>query len=295
MKYVKETFLMILLMLPLTLSAVPHEPSPAGGGWLELNPQLPLVQTEKPWFPDYPGPLTIEAWIYIEEPPNLQSAFSLVGQTSRFNWAILGHSGDSNFDGVPDSIGGILTQEHNGTSGMVTTHLPARKWVHYVAVIDNGVTVGSSGFITQISHGESLATANNRLIIGGVPVLTEIAFPNKQETVLGTGVYIDELRISCVLRYKLGENYTVPTKAFTSDIDTLGLYHFDGESTEHYKDTSEHRIPLIRSRKNAESKKEQLAVEAPNKLATMWGTLKSARSRLEAFFLELMNLMIMMI
>ena len=257
MKWFKTTCLAIILMLPLTLLAAPHEPSPAGGGWLELNPKLPLVQTEKPWFPDYPGPLTIEAWIYIEEPPNLQSAFSLVGQTSRFNWAILGHSGDSNFDGVPDSIGGILTQEHNGTSGMVTTHLPARKWVHYVAVIDNSVTVGSSGFITQISHGESLATANNRLIIGGVPVLTEIAFPNKQETVLGTGVYIDELRISGVLRYKLGKNYAIPTKAFTPDVDTLGLYHFDGESTERYEDACPHKIPLIRVKKQTGSKSNQ--------------------------------------
>ena len=60
MKWLKRTCLVMILMLPLTLRAAPHEPSPAGGGWLELNPESPLVQTEKPWFPDYPGPLTIE-------------------------------------------------------------------------------------------------------------------------------------------------------------------------------------------------------------------------------------------
>ena len=46
MKWLKETCLVIILMLPLTLLAAPHEPSPAGGGWLELNPESPLVQTD---------------------------------------------------------------------------------------------------------------------------------------------------------------------------------------------------------------------------------------------------------
>ncbi len=100
MKWLKQTFLVIILMLPLTLLAAPHEPSPAGGGWLELNPKLPLVQTEKPWFPDYPGPLTIEAWVYIDGPPVVQdvislaagsrAAFSIAGQTDRFTCAITG-------------------------------------------------------------------------------------------------------------------------------------------------------------------------------------------------------------
>ena len=100
MKYVKEALLVIILMLPLTLYAAPHEPSPAGGGWLELNPELPRVQTEKPWFPDYPGPLTIEAWVYIDRPPSVRNirsltvgspaAFSIVGQTDRFTCAVVG-------------------------------------------------------------------------------------------------------------------------------------------------------------------------------------------------------------
>ena len=47
MKWFKVVCLLILLLLPLRLLAAPHEPSPAGGGWLELNPELPLVQTEK--------------------------------------------------------------------------------------------------------------------------------------------------------------------------------------------------------------------------------------------------------
>ena len=121
MKYVKETLLMIILMLPLMLSATPHEPSPAGGGWLELNPELPLVQTKKPWFPDYPGPLTIEAWVYIDRPPSVRdvislatgsrAAFSILGQTNRFTCAIVG-------DGYTASPA-IVTSAIEGGSGKI--------------------------------------------------------------------------------------------------------------------------------------------------------------------------------
>ena len=121
MKHVKGTFLMIVLMMPLMLFAAPHEPSPAGGGWLQLNPNLPLVQTEKPWFPDYPGPLTIEAWIYIDRPPSIQdvisletgsrAAFSIVGQTDRFTCVIVG-------DGYKASPA-IFTRGVEGGSGKI--------------------------------------------------------------------------------------------------------------------------------------------------------------------------------
>ncbi|MYA70436.1 LamG domain-containing protein [Candidatus Poribacteria bacterium] len=121
MKYVKEALLVIILMLPLTLYAAPHEPSPAGGGWLELNPELQRVQTKKPWFPDYPGPITIEAWVYIDRPPSVRdvislaagsrAAFSIVGQTDRFTCAIVG-------DGYKASPA-IVTSGVEGGSGKI--------------------------------------------------------------------------------------------------------------------------------------------------------------------------------
>ena len=111
----------IVMMMPLILFAAPHEPSPAGGGWLELNPKLPLVQTEAPWFPEYPGPLTIEAWIYIDRPPSVQdvislepgsrAAFSIVGQTGRFTCAVVG-------DGYKVSPA-IVTRRVEGGTGKI--------------------------------------------------------------------------------------------------------------------------------------------------------------------------------
>ena len=85
MKPISSTFLIILTLLltnPLVLFAAPHEPSPAGGGWLELNPELGLVQTEAPWFPELTGALTIEAWIYVDETFTQRSPI-LTGRSNR--------------------------------------------------------------------------------------------------------------------------------------------------------------------------------------------------------------------
>ena len=229
---------------------------PPGAAGLELNSELPLVQSEDPWFPVLPGPLTLEAWIYIEVSPPFQNAFSLVGQTNRFNWAVLGGAGDSNFDRIKDARGGILTKGTDGDAGIVTGQLVARRWVHYVAIIDGGAVVGSQGLVRKTGAGSPLASANAPLILGGVPILPGNAFPHEPETLPASGVYIDELRISRVVRYK--GKYPVPTKAFTADADTLGLYHFDEESSERYEDASEYHIALVRrSGKKVEAESDQ--------------------------------------
>ena len=247
MKINKVTFFTILaylLTIPYALLAAPHEPSPAGGGWCELNPTLSTLETQSPWFPDYDGPLTLEVWIYIDAPPKTHTAFSIVGQTKRFNWAIVEGNVDCNADGIPDASGAILTD----STGMVTAHLPSKQWIHYVTTINDGATVGSNGFITGKSPGKPLTSTDNRLVIGGVPVLIEMTFPDNAITVPTTGVYIDELRISRTLRYKAGEKYITPHKPFIPDADTLGLYHFDDTSTERYTDDSKHNIALTRTK-----------------------------------------------
>ena len=248
MQYLRCPFLIILtgiLMTPIILFAAPHEPSPAGGGWLELNPKLGQTQTEAPWFPELTGKLTIEAWIYIDETLPKQITFSLVGQTDRFGCFMIGMPVDENRDNVMDTRIGVFS---NGTKepSMVTKmeSLPIRQWVHYVATIDRGAAIGSDGLIRGGWDGSELPVPNeNRLVLGGTPTLTKMPMPYKMR--FAAGVYIDELRISSVVRYK--GNYDVPTHAFTADTDTIALYHFDEGSDQRYEDSSKSQIPLIRS------------------------------------------------
>ncbi len=249
MQYLRDPFLIILigiLMTPILLFAAPHEPSPAGGGWLELNPKLGQLQTDAPWFPELTGKLTIEAWVYVDESlPNL-NVFSLVGQTDRFNCFILGLPVDEDEDNVMDTQIGISSQGTPDNSVVTTGTLPIRQWVHYVATIDRGAAIGSDGYIAGKWEKESeLAVPNdNHLLVGGLPTLSAIPpIPGLKER-FASGVYIDELRISNVVRYK--GNYDVPIRAFTVDTNTIGLYHFDEVLDQRYEDSSSSQIPLIR-------------------------------------------------
>ena len=117
-----------------------------------------------------------------------------------------------------------------------------------MAIIDGGSTVGCGGSISGRIPGGHLVPASEPLLIGGVPVLKESGL----KAVPASGMYIDELRISRVVRYDVGA-YNDPDGAFTSDDDTLGLYHFDGKSAERYEDVSPHKIPLVRTKKKTES------------------------------------------
>ena len=123
-----------------------------------------------------------------------------------------------------------------------------------MAIIDGGATVGCGGSISGLTPGRHLTPANEPLLVGGVPVLKDSGL--KLKAVPASGMYIDELRISRVVRYDVGA-YNTPIGAFTSDNDTLGLYHFDENSTERYDDASPHKIPLIRAKKNTESESDQ--------------------------------------
>ena len=100
--------------------------------------------------------------------------------------------------------------------------------------------------------GSHLTYANGPLLVGGIPILKGSGL----KAVPASGMYIDELRISRVVRYGEGR-YEPPTTAFTSDDDTLGLYHFNEKSTERYEDASPHKIPLIRVKKQSDPRSNQ--------------------------------------
>ena len=265
MKTIRGTFLIILaafFMIPIILFAAPHEPSPGGGGWLELNPKLGQVQTDAPWLPELTGTLTIEAWVYIDETLPKQITFSLVGQTDRFSCFMIGMPVDENRDNVMDTQIGAFSNGTKAPSFVTTGNLPIRQWAHYVATIDRGAAIGSDGYIAGGADGSELPVPNeNRLVLGGIPILTKMPMPPGLMR-FASGVYIDELRISSVIRYK--GNYEVPTNAFTEDTDTIGLYHFDTASNQRYEDSSSSQIPLIRSEIDPEIlAKSEETTEAP--------------------------------
>ena len=267
MKYISSTFLIILTLLltnPVVLFAAPHEPSPAGGGWLELNPKLGLVQTEAPWFSELTGPLTIEAWIYLDETLPKQVTFSLVGQTDRFSCFMIGLPVDEDRDNVMDTVLGILSNATKEPSMVTETDsLPIRQWVHYVATIDRGAAIGKDGHILGGGDdGIELPVPNgNRLVLGGIPTLTKLPAPLGIKMRFASGVYIDELRISTVVRYD--GHYDVPKNAFTADTDTIALYHFDEVSNRSYEDRSGSQIPLIRGEIDPEVLAENEKTTAP--------------------------------
>ena len=277
MQYLRGTFLIILIILlltPIILFAAPHEPSPAGGGWLELDPELGLTQTEAPWLPELTGELTIEAWIYVDETLPKQATFSFVGQTDRFGCLMVGVPVDENRDNIMDTRIGIFS---NGTKhpSHVTEmkSLSIRQWVHYVATIDQGAALGSDGLIRggPDGRGELPVPNTNRLVLGGMPTLTKMPMLSGRKMRFASGVYIDELRISSVVRYT--GNYDVPTKAFIADTDTIALYHFDDKSDQRYEDSSDSKMPLIRSEIVPE-------VLAENKAATASPVLSKSEAEL---------------
>jgi hypothetical protein len=89
---------------------------------------------------------------------------------------------------------------------------------------------------------------------------------------------IDEVRISKGLRYT--KDFTVQNGAFEPDANTMALYHFDEAAGKTIEDFSNNRINGTlegKARLVASEAPTVQAVEARDKLATLWGKLKTTR------------------
>lgn len=133
--------------------------------------------------------------------------------------------------------GRIAFGVHNGTSGLTicgNTILSANTW-HHIAVarringemrifVNGMLDRQASGPIGDISYRVGRSITNGWvnepfLVIGAEKHDYD---PNTYPSFSG---WIDEVRISNLARY--GSNFTPPNTPFTSDINTLGLYHLD--------------------------------------------------------------------
>lgn len=81
------TGFLLLTLISLSANALPP-PSPQDGRMLRLDETHDYVGTGEAWFPD--EQLTVEAWVYFEEPPVLSKLWSIIGQEGRFNLVIDG-------------------------------------------------------------------------------------------------------------------------------------------------------------------------------------------------------------
>lgn len=108
-----------------------------------------------------------------------------------------------------------------------TTQINDNAW-HHIAAVNNGTDIKlyADGMLQgSISSGLGLSTNAAPLAIGSSSL--DFSFSGN----LGTCNFfhaglIDEVRFSSSVRYTA--NFTVPSAAFTSDANTVALYHFDG-------------------------------------------------------------------
>ena len=255
-------YLFCFTLIPFSVKAL-SPPSPAGGGMLRLDETHDFVATTEAWFPDeqFEG-LTVEAWIYFEEPPLPLSFWSIVGQEGRFRLILHGNTG---------MLGASVYAEGANTTVIIggkNQHPPKGEWVHVAAIYDAGAGIGVNGKGGNwCCPGGHLIKSNKPLRIGGIiPQNPWRHFVGEDVKLRG---YIDEVRISNIVRY-VGPEWEIPKWKFEVDKDTISLWHFDEPpELSRFKDASGNGHHLWRSGVIG-----GLAVEAQRKLTTTWGQLK---------------------
>ena len=254
------TSFLLLTLISLSVQAVP--PSPQDGRMLRLDETHNYVGTVEAWFPDEQfEQLTVEAWIYFEEPPGPSKFWSIIGQEGRFNLVIAGSKG---------VLGSWAAHNDRGRDSSITVQtkpLPIKQWVHVVGMYNAkaGMGINGNGGIWCCPGGH-LVNSNKPLRIGGIVVSQDQKAPRfVGENVKFRG-YIDEVRISDIRRYP-DKNWKIPERKFKIDEHTISLWHFDEAPwLGRFKDESENGYELWRG--------DSMPVEAQGKLTSKWGELK---------------------
>jgi hypothetical protein len=156
------------------------------------------------------SPLTVEAWIYYDQIASGCMTHARKGTASSASYDYWHHKNVS-----PDDS--LYWAGYGGYSVVTFTAVSPLVWFHYAGVHDPATGEARTYLNGVLAETASVyatpATNTDDLIIGldwdgGCPM---------------DGV-IDELRISSVVRYSA--NFT-PPGPFSSDGDTMALYHFD--------------------------------------------------------------------
>ena len=259
-KILYPTCLCFILLSIQSVYAIPQQ-SPAGGNYLTLDESHDSLRTDRAWFSlSKFKELTVEMWLYIDRFPDEGIYWSIIGQEGRFEVAA------ANTGEFP-TISVWNNCEECGCANMETTHIPVGEWIYVVATFfaSSGIFVNGQGDQPCVDGG-NVVTSNKVLRIGGV-----IPKGPKELWSLWTGEklqgYIDELRISSVVRYTIETRKNLPNKRFEVDKDTICLWHFDEKPDKTvYVDVSGNGYDLHRDN--------VFAVQSQSKLSTTWAKLK---------------------
>jgi hypothetical protein len=254
------TGFLLLVLVSLSVQAMPPA-SPAGGQMLHLDKTHDYVGTGEAWFPDAQfEQLTVEAWVYIEEAPGSSKYWSIIGQEGRFNLIVTGGGSLGSWAAHKDA-------ERDTSLTVNSLPLPTREWVHVVGMYyaKAGMGFNGKGGIWCCPGGH-FVKSYKPLRIGGI-------IPKNQEGIRFSGEnvkfkgFVDEVRISNIMRYPPNGGWEIPQRKFSEDEHTISLWHFDEEPfSRRYKDESGNGYDLWRS--------DVLPISAQKKLSVLWGELK---------------------
>ncbi len=274
----------LLLLLPICpVSAV--EPSPAGGGWLEVAKPggYAFVEDHDDFDANLTEEFTIELWIYLNRPPKFRESWILLHKEGSY---LLILSGYNLVDGSMKPLGkdqifnmtsyyylrpgdGIQSSSRNYTQEVI----PLNQW-HHLAFVKNPsehvlfINGRQHGFPSPVRG--PLGNANFPFYLGGTGGILPPDGRGEVKWVPFTGGLIDEVRISNIARYPVAQfEVDIPRHRLEPDEHTLALWHFDGSRAEWLSDASGKGHTLTGF---------DLAyygVESAGKLPTLWGRMKS--------------------
>ncbi len=281
-----KLLVILLLSLP-TCFAWTFEPSPAGGGWLEVSKPggYAFVEDHDDFDANLGDKFTIEMWMYLKRPPRPRETWVLFHKAGSYLLTLGGRTillDETIFPLVKDQMANIsyyyMEKKGVSQSGRNYTQemLPLNRWHHLAFVVGKHLGLNRVGYILFINGKQSsgfatarpLGNTHSPLYIGG----TDISPPGYQEIRWDqfTGGLIDEVRISNTVRYPiaLGSAFQPPRGRFSRDKNTLALWHFDGGQAGWLKDASGNGHTLT------DVDVAYFHVRSRGKLPTLWGKIK---------------------
>ena len=290
------TCLFLLVFIPMRAEAVPP-PSPAGGNYLVLDGENDHAILDFETFglllPKDTDEFTFEAWVYPIPLPNTDIHAMVLSQQVMID--IVSHN-HGEFQGLKvllnvskeDFMIRFLAHLARDVGHTIMSpaplKLPANQWNHIafqggkgqkttVIVNDFFRSTGGEKGVTLAHDADKITSFGGHpqdFTLGGCDA--KIPFHKRHSWGYFAG-YIDEVRISKVVRYNTTKRSFTPQKKFKNDAKTVALWHFDeSRGVRKFLDTSGNAYHLVG--KNGAQTGGTLVVEAEGKLAITWGRLK---------------------